>query len=48
MVLQRGKNIPVWGWADPGEQIKASLAGQHFEVVANADGKWILVFSQLH
>lgn len=37
MVLQREMNIPVWGWANPGEKITVRL-GQH-EVTAKADGK---------
>jgi sialate O-acetylesterase len=25
MVLQRGMEIPVWGWADPGERVTVTL-----------------------
>lgn len=28
VVLQRQQPIPVWGWAKPGETVKATLAGQ--------------------
>ena len=40
MVLQRGGEIPVWGWADPGESITVSMAGSNREVVAGADRRW--------
>ena len=40
MVLQQGQPVPVWGMADPGEQVTVS-AGEH-QVTATADqqGKW--------
>src|SRR5262245_53797622 len=25
MVLQQGMSVPVWGWADPGEQVKVTI-----------------------
>lgn len=28
MVIQRDKPVKVWGWADPGEQVTVSFAGQ--------------------
>jgi sialate O-acetylesterase len=37
MVLQRDSSIRVWGWADPGEKIAVSLAGN--TKTANADGR---------
>ena len=40
MVLQRGRNVPVWGWADPGEAITVTFAGQKLKTTAGADGKW--------
>jgi sialate O-acetylesterase len=42
MVLQREKPIAVWGWADPGESVTVSFAGQSKSVIAAADGKWSL------
>jgi sialate O-acetylesterase len=42
MVLQRQKNIPVWGWAAPGENVKVAIAGQTKEIKAGKDGKWKL------
>src|SRR5271163_3567569 len=40
MVLQRGREIHVWGSADAGEKITVSLAGRSSDSTAGADGKW--------
>ncbi len=40
MVLQRDAIVPVWGWADPGEAITVSIAGQTKKTTADAAGKW--------
>jgi Carbohydrate esterase, sialic acid-specific acetylesterase len=40
MVLQRGAAVPVWGWADPDEEVTVSVAGQTKTAKAGADGKW--------
>jgi len=40
MVLQKGKPIPVRGWASPGEKVAVEFAGQHKEATADAAGKW--------
>ena len=40
MVLQRGAPIPVWGWADPGEEITVTIAGQTKTTTADPAGKW--------
>jgi sialate O-acetylesterase len=40
MVLQSGQVVPVWGWADPGEEVAVEFAGQSQSTTANADGKW--------
>jgi len=45
MVLQRNQPIAVWGWADPGEQVKVNLNSQRQETTADADGKWKLTLS---
>lgn len=42
MVLQRDKPVPVWGWADPGEQVRVEFAGQKKTATADAAGKWIV------
>jgi sialate O-acetylesterase len=40
MVLQRGVELPVWGWADKGEKVVVELAGRRAEAVADAAGCW--------
>jgi len=40
MVLQQGVSLPVWGQADPGEQVKVSFAGKEAAAVADAKGEW--------
>ncbi len=42
MVLQRDMKVPVWGIADPGEEVTVEFAGQKTSVKAGADGKWRL------
>ncbi len=36
MVLQSGMPVPVWGWAEPGEQITVRFAGQEKHATAGA------------
>lgn len=46
MVVQRGENIRVWGWADPSQNGKR-ISGEFLDMCADAiisDGKWELVF----
>jgi len=40
MVLQRETSIPVWGWADAGEQVTVTLGDARQTATAGADGKW--------
>jgi sialate O-acetylesterase len=40
MVLQRDKPVPIWGWADAGEEITVEFAGQSVRASAGADGAW--------
>ena len=40
MVLQRDKPIPIWGWANPGEKVSISFAGQTKEAKAGKDRSW--------
>ena len=39
-VLQRDRNVPVWGKAAPGAKVTVAFAGQSVETVAGADGRW--------
>ncbi len=47
-VLQRELPVPVWGWAQPGEKVTVSFAGQTRAAVAGADGKWMLKLKPMH
>ncbi len=47
MVVQADTPVPVWGWADPGEQVTVSLAGQTATATADADGKWRATLGKL-
>ena len=40
MVLQRGRAIPVWGLAEPGEAVTVTLDLSARETTAGADGRW--------
>jgi sialate O-acetylesterase len=40
LVLQQQMRIPVWGWADPDEQVTVTFRGRKTSTVAGADGRW--------
>jgi len=40
MVLQQGREIHVWGKADPGEKVAVSLAGRSATTTADMNGGW--------
>ncbi|MHC4399866.1 MAG: sialate O-acetylesterase, partial [Planctomycetota bacterium] len=41
-VLQCDAPVPVWGWADGGEKVTVSIAGQSKQTTAGVAGKWSL------
>jgi len=43
MVIQRNKPITIWGWADPGENVEVSFAGEKSSAKADAQGNWKVV-----
>ena len=47
MVLQSGKAVPVWGWADPAEEVAVEFAGQSQSTTTNADGRWTVKLDAL-
>ncbi len=47
MVLQRDAVVPIWGWADPGEQVTVAYAGQTHTAVAAANGAWRVALDPL-
>jgi len=44
MVLQQGIEIPVWGWASPGEKITVTIDKTVASAKTTKDGKWSLKF----
>ena len=40
MVLQQGRDIPVWGWASPGEKIRVTFKGTTARVKTMKNGSW--------
>lgn len=47
LVLQRDMAVPVWGWAEAGEQVTVLFAGQEKSAAAGADGKWSVALDAL-
>ena len=44
MILQQGVTIPVFGWADPGEQVQVALGKSQLRTTADAEGSWRVEF----
>src|SRR5262249_53002306 len=40
MVLQRERPVPIWGWADPGEEITVTFGGKSTGTKADDKGRW--------
>ncbi|MFZ4777445.1 MAG: sialate O-acetylesterase [Terrimicrobiaceae bacterium] len=40
MVLEKTAKVPVWGTADPGEEVSITLNGQTVKSTADKDGHW--------
>src|SRR5436190_22594438 len=40
MVLQRDRPLPIWGWADPGEEVTVTLDAQKASTKADDKGSW--------
>jgi sialate O-acetylesterase len=47
MVLQRDKQVPIWGWTKPGEQVTVTFASQHKSAKADTSGYWRITLSPL-
>lgn len=47
MILQRGCPVPVWGWADKGEEVKVTFGGQTKSATADDNGKWMVKLDKL-
>jgi sialate O-acetylesterase len=48
MVLQAEAPLPIWGWANQGEKVTVSFAGQNKTATAGKDGRWNVVLDKLH
>jgi hypothetical protein len=40
MIMQRGKPIPVWGWAEKGEQVTITFQKKTYTTTADDQGRW--------
>ena len=40
MVLQRDRALPIWGWADPGEEVAVKLDDATATAKADTQGNW--------
>ena len=47
MILQREVAVPVWGWADQGEEVTVEFAGQRKKAMPDAKGKWMVKMDPL-
>ena len=47
LVLQRGRPVPIWGRADPGETLTVRFHRQTVSTTASADGRWIVYLEAL-
>src|SRR2546421_9400938 len=47
-VLQRDMPIPVWGWADPGDEVTVEIEGGQSQTInADGTGKWRVTLDPL-
>ena len=42
MVMQREAEVPVWGWATPGETVTVTFNGQSHTAETDADSTWMI------
>ena len=47
MVLQQGKAVAVWGWADPGEQVTVQFGSHSAKTKADNQGVWKVELAKL-
>jgi sialate O-acetylesterase len=47
MVLQREMKVPIWGWADPGENVTVTIAEQKQTTTADDKGHWRVTLDPL-
>ncbi len=42
MVLQRGKPDTIWGWSDPGDNVRVQIGANTATGIAGADRRWVV------
>jgi len=47
MVLQRDIAVPIWGWADAGEQVTLTFLGKRYIAKADNTGKWMVKLAEM-
>jgi len=47
MVLQCDRPVPIWGWADPGQEVTVTFGGQKKTTTADRQGRWKVVLDKL-
>lgn len=40
MVMQRDRSNAIWGWTDPGKEVKVECKGKTYPTYADAQGRW--------
>lgn len=48
MVLQRGKEVTLWGWADKGATVRVAFAGKTAQAKAGDDSRWSVKLGKLN
>ena len=48
MVLQQQMPVPIWGTANPGEQVTVTFGNEKQSATADSSGKWKVALSPLH
>ena len=47
MVLQRNAQVKIWGWADKGERVTVTMAGQSVRTKTNKEGTWEVILDPM-
>ena len=47
MVLQRDMPVPIWGWAEPGEEVTVRFGSTKKTVKADDQGNWRVILKKL-
>jgi sialate O-acetylesterase len=47
MVIQNGRSVPIWGWADKDEVVTVIIDNKQYSARAGTDGKWEVMLNKL-